>query len=128
MRWKDFAELQETENTLLNVGRNLEWACSILQRCEHVSQNIDQHRLYQALNILEDIQQQMRGPTPSPPTAPPQILGLDDATSTSEVLQNFLKEILNDLRNIIQQMAVADFNDWLVMHSMQLPGSESVVL
>ena len=60
-RWKEFAELQEVENTLLNAGRNLEWACSLLHRCVDVSVDIDEHKLYQALNILEEIQQQMAG-------------------------------------------------------------------
>lgn len=61
VRWKEFAELQEMEDTMLDAGRNLEWACSILQRCLDVSKNIDQHKLFQALNILEDIQEQMQG-------------------------------------------------------------------
>eukprot|EP00210_Caulerpa_lentillifera_P003559 g3395.t1 len=97
-RWKDYADLQEMENTLLSAGRNLEWACSLLQRCLEVSENVDQHRLYQALNVLEEIHNQMS----------------NDIACTSETLKGFLQEILNDLRNIIQQLAVSDFNDWLV--------------
>lgn len=58
---KEFAELQEMEDTLVDAGRNLEWACRLLQRCLDISNNIDQHRLYQALNILEELQDQTRG-------------------------------------------------------------------
>jgi len=97
-RWKEYADLHEMENTLLSAGRNLEWACSILQQCLEVSEQVDQHRLYQALNILEEIHNHM----------------MNDTACTSETLKGFLQEILNDLRNIIQQLAVSDFNDWLV--------------
>lgn len=107
------------EHTLVGAGSNLDWACSILKRCLEVSQDIDRHKLYQALNILEEIQDQMKGKASLNPFIPQSsfLSFLEDASTTSSTLQSYIQEIINDLRAIIQQMAVMDFNDWLVNRS-----------
>ncbi|GMH45381.1 hypothetical protein BSKO_13338 [Bryopsis sp. KO-2023] len=98
-RLKEVGDLQEVEDRLLATGRALQWTCAVLERCTVVCQNIEQHKLYHALKILEDIQTNMIP---------------DDGKKSSKPLKGFLEKVINDLAGVVQKLAISDFNDWLV--------------
>lgn len=58
---KEYNDLKDIEGQLLDAGKNVDTACDILHDCIIVCQNIEQHKLYQALKKLDKIKLNLKG-------------------------------------------------------------------